>query len=106
VTGGLGDRFRYLRGASGRRYLFTGIATEELADFRSAVVLLARREPRGLRAVTVGLLDANGSPSATDRWPATLPRDAVVLVHLLADREADRAAIVADLTTASRALNG
>jgi hypothetical protein len=97
VRAGLGDRFRYQHGASGRRYLFTTIDANDLADFRSAVVVLARREPRGLRVLSVTELDADGQPIGAGRWPPLIPRDCLVLVHLLAERGEDRRAVVADL---------
>jgi hypothetical protein len=99
----LGDRFHYFRGVSGRRYLFTRIARADLADFRSAVVMLAHREPRGYRAFAVAELDRDGRLRAGRRWPRELPRDCIVLVHLLAERATDRGAVVADLTSAALA---
>jgi hypothetical protein len=102
IRGVLGDRFHYFRGVSGRRYLFTAIARRDLADFRSAVVILARREPRGLKAVTVAELDADGNLVASTR-PVPATRDLVVLVHLLAEDTADREAILADLSSAALA---
>jgi hypothetical protein len=97
---GFGDRYRYFRGASGRRYLFTVINRDELADFRSAVVLLARREPDGLHAASVSALDESGRPIGADRWPPLVPANCRVLVHLLAEHEDDRRAVVADLSRA------
>jgi hypothetical protein len=100
---GLGDRFRYFRGISGRRYLFTRIEADEVADFRLAVIILARREPRGLRALWVGELDANGDLTGCSRWPQIHRRDGVVLVHLLAEKAEARCAIVTDLMRATPA---
>jgi hypothetical protein len=88
MRAGLGDRFRYIRGISGRRYLFTHIEPDELADFRSAVVILARRERGGLRPLSVAELDAAGRPMGIAAWPLIVPRDGVVLVHLLAEHAA------------------
>jgi hypothetical protein len=102
VRAGLGDRFRYLRGGSDRRYLFTLIRPDELADFSSAVIVLARREPGGIRALSVTELDAGGNPVGTDRWPPIMPRDCLVLVHLLANRADERRSVVADLAAACR----
>jgi hypothetical protein len=100
---GLGDRFHYFRGRSGRRYLFSTVALAELSSFRSVVVILARREPCGrLAAYAVTILDRFGRPSDSRRpWPPIVPADSVTLVHLLAVTEADRLALVDDLTTAS-----
>jgi hypothetical protein len=48
---GLGDRYRYLVGASGRRYLFTRVSFESLEDYRGAVVVLERPAPRRKRGL-------------------------------------------------------
>lgn len=95
----LGDRFRYWRGASGRRYLFTEIDGAELADYRGAVAveiedragdeagegrvinLLEIDEDGGIRRHPVGF---NAEPSAA-------------FVHLLATSAAERQAILLDL---------
>jgi hypothetical protein len=102
---GLGDRFHYFRGASGRRYLFSAIPADELADFRSAVVLLARRTRGGrLAAYWMAVLDRFGRPVGERcGWPA-VPGDIVVLVHCLAKTDADRLDIVADLDQPAFAL--
>jgi hypothetical protein len=99
---GLGDRFTYVTGASGSRYLFTAINRDELADFASAVVVLARREPGGLRALSVAELDVAGNPIGIRRWPPASIRDCRVLVHLLAADADARRAIVSDLIAACR----
>ncbi|HWB49864.1 MAG TPA: hypothetical protein VG651_12200, partial [Stellaceae bacterium] len=44
---GLGDRFHYFRGLSGRRYLFTAVDRRDLPDFRSAVALVAEPAAEG-----------------------------------------------------------
>ena len=44
---GLGGRFHYFRGCSGRRYLFSSVPAETLADYRSAVVVLAESTRAG-----------------------------------------------------------
>ena len=57
---GFGDRFRYWRGRSGRRYLFTAVPPDDLDDFRSAVVILAGRRGRG------GWRPAGSTPSTPE----------------------------------------
>jgi hypothetical protein len=95
---GLGDRFHYFRGSSGRRYLFTAVAREDLGDFRSAVVIVARPAANGrLAAGWIATVDAFGRIEGRDRrlpdWP-----DAVMLVHLLAETDRERRDLVADLS--------
>ena len=68
---GLGDRFHYFRGHSGRRYLFSAVPQDELADFRYAVVVLARPAGNGrVAAHWIAVLDLLGRPTSSDRrWP-------------------------------------
>jgi hypothetical protein len=96
---GLGDRFHYFRGTSGRRYLFSAVAVTELADFCSAVVMMARRSPDGrLSAQWLTVLDPFGRPVGSPRhWPPVTAPDTVTLVHLLSATEAERFALVDDL---------
>lgn len=99
---GLGDRFHYFRGRSGRRYLFTLVSGEALADFRSVVAMLAEPAPCGrLAARAVVMLDALGrsGPPADRAWPPTADQPTLCLVHLLAATDAERRAVVADLAT-------
>jgi hypothetical protein len=100
---GVGDRFHYWRGATGRRYLFTAVAPDSLRDFRSAVVLLAEPGPgERLTARAVMTLDAQGRQAGGDLLsidrlsPAT-----IALVHFLAASEGERRSIVDDLMALS-----
>lgn len=77
------QRFRYWYGRSGRRYLFSEIGPTEVADLEGVVVLIPGRDAD--RPDYVGA-DATGYAG-----------HGPVFVHLLADTEADRAAVVADL---------
>ncbi len=95
---GLGDRFHYFRGSSGHRYLFTAVARDDLADFRSVVVLLARPAPNGrLAANWIAVTDSFGRLEARDRRLPDAP-DTIVLVHLLAETDRERRALIADLS--------
>ncbi len=97
---GLGDRFHYFRGRSGRRYLFTAVAGEALADFRNVVAMLAEPAPAGrLAARAVVTIDGRGriGPQPDRAWPPAQGRRVLCLVHLLAATEAERRAVVADL---------
>jgi hypothetical protein len=97
---GLGDRFHYFRGVSGHRYLFSAVTRGDLADFTSAVVILARRNAEGrLAAYWVATIDAAGRPTP-GRWPHVTAANEVVLVHLLAENEAARRDLIADLAPA------
>jgi hypothetical protein len=100
---GLGDRFHYFRGRSGRRYLFSVVERERLADFRNAVVMVADRASGRLAAQAMATLDAAGRPGAGD-WPFPVLRHGVLLVHLLAHTAAERRAVIADLAPAAIAL--
>ena len=64
---GLGYRYRYWRGASGRRYLFTAIPSESLADFRSVIVVHA--EPVAGGKLRAHVVYAVGDKGGTDGVP-------------------------------------
>jgi hypothetical protein len=99
---GLGDRFHYFRGRSGRRYLFSVVTSEALDDFRNVVAMLAEPAETGrLAAHAVVTVDGYGriGPPAARAWPPVAERQALCLVHLLAGTEAERCAVVADLAS-------
>ncbi len=101
---GLGDRFHYFRGASGRRYLFSKVPAKDFADFASAVVIVAERLMDGRLAVTwIAPLDSFGAPAAADRRSLRIRAGSLVLVHLLSESEAERNAMVADLLASATA---
>ncbi len=107
LKAGLGDRFHYFRGRSGRRYLFTLVSGEALEDFRCVVAVLAEPVPSGrLAARTVVTVDALGriGPVADLAWPPPADRQTLCLVHLLAGSEVERRAVVADLAALSMQL--
>ena len=100
---GLGDRYRYLVGASGRRYLFTRVSFDRLEECPGAVVALelpgaadADPDTGAERIVWLGEIDRDGR-----RRGPPLPRKArkslVVRVHLLAGDAAGRRAVLEDL---------
>jgi hypothetical protein len=96
---GLGGRFHYFRGDSGRRYLFSRVPAETLADYRSAVVILAEATRSGrLIAHAIATIDADGRTAAGDALPPAIAVDTVCLVHFLAGNESDRLNLIADLT--------
>lgn len=96
---GLGDRFHFFRGASGRRYLFSAVRNHEFADFHSAVMIVARRLADGRFAASiVTLIDGEGRPLNDTFMRESTTRDTVIFVHLLAGTDDARRALVADLT--------
>ena len=98
----LGDKFHYMTGASGRRYLFSTVAVNELRDFDNAVVVLAGPCECGTRqSVWVGALE-NGSGidrlrRAFRNW---LKRAERAHIHLLAGTSEERRRIIDDLCAA------
>jgi len=99
---GVGDRFYYWRGHSGRRYLFTVVSPDSLRDFRSAVVLFAEAGPgERLAAHAVATLDARGRQSGDGQPIADPPPGTVTLIHFLAASENERRWLVDDLTSIS-----
>ena len=97
-SAGLGYRYRYWRGASGRRYLFTAIPSESLVDFRSVIVVHAEPVAGGkLRARAVY---AVGDKGETDGVPPKKAPGDKVFVHFLAVTEDERRQAVADLAAA------
>lgn len=91
AVGGLAERFRFFRGASGRRHVFTrNEAPFESDDFEGAVVLAIRRDRAGaIAAVRI----------ACDRVPEGAV-GAEIWVHFLAMSRRERAAVAVDLAGA------
>lgn len=76
------QRFRYWYGRSGRRYLFSEVDRGEIADLDGVVLLVP---------------GTGDTPGHVGLDPVACPAKGPVFVHLLADTEAERSAIVADL---------
>lgn len=76
------QRFRYWYGHSGRRYLFSEVERGEIADLEGVVLLVPGNGD------TLGHVGLD---------PVACPASGPVFVHLLAETEAERSAIVADL---------
>ena len=95
----LGDRFHYWRGRSGDRYLFSAVPFDALADFRSAVTILAEPTPDGrFIAWAVAIVDSAGRLESPDgSWPAGVPHGSVAFVHFLAATDGDRRGLVDDI---------
>lgn len=99
---GLSDRYRYLVGRSGRRYLFSAVPAEELGAYRAAVVLL---DATAGHAAWMGEVDRDGM-----RRGAPLSARALAgrraWIHLLARSAADRRAVMDDLLANDAAPGG
>lgn len=95
---GLGDRFRYWQGGSGRRYLFTAMPGAEIGDVASAVVILAKRAGNGgFQGIDVCAPGDPGEPRAADLLAdLTADPELLAFVHLLADDIGERRAIIGD----------
>jgi hypothetical protein len=95
----LGDRFRYWRGSSGARYLFSAVPFAALADFRSAAAILAEPTADGrYLAWSAAVIDSAGRLNRLDQsWPVGAPAGSVAFVHFLAETEAELYALVSDL---------
>jgi hypothetical protein len=95
----IGDRFRYWRGSSGSRYLFSVVPFAALADFRNAAVILAEPTADGdFLAWTGAFIDASGRLEALDdAWPTGAIPGVLAFVHFLAESEAELRALLNDL---------
>lgn len=94
---GLGDRFRYFRGRSGRRYLFSAMDADALDDLAGAVLLVASDPVHGEpRPTWIGEIDENGLRHGRATGGAPAPRTRS-WVHLLAGSAEARRAVLSDL---------
>jgi hypothetical protein len=90
------------RGRSGRRYVVGvhDLDEIELAELTSAVLIAVERRPDGsARVLSVAAPRANTSPRVRQRWLSRVSsRGATEMhIHRLAESEAERRAVVADL---------
>ena len=95
----LGNRFQYWCGHSGTRYLFSAVPFETLADFRSAVAMLAEPTADGrFVAWTVAIIDSAGRLHAKDgSWPLISSAGSIAFVHFLAESDRERQLLVDEL---------
>jgi hypothetical protein len=94
---GLAERFRYWKGVSGRRYLFSAVPEDTLESLSNVVVVMAAHGPSGEpRAAWVGEIDARGRRRGRPLVPNRSQRIAA-FVHFLAFSDAERQAVVEDL---------
>lgn len=99
--GGFGERYRFFRGLSGRRHLFTEIDAGSLHVYRDAVLLLAETAPEGRLVGRSAFLIGRAGLSPRDR--ARLPAGRL-FIHLLAEDEAARRRVLDDLSAPARRL--
>jgi len=90
-------RYRHWRGASGRSYVFSVYAPDDCPAYEDAVVMVAARG-RALACVDLGALPLTTLEGLRRRYA---DRDVEFQIHVLADRGADRRALIADLTPAA-----
>jgi hypothetical protein len=96
LDAGYGDRFRYWRGASGRRYLFSLVPADALADFSSVVVMVAERRADG-RLIGRALVDVG---EAGYRYPVRFTPSETPFVHFMALSRDARRRLIEDLAAA------
>lgn len=101
---GLDDRFHFWRGASGRRYLFTEVAPENLRHFENVVVLLAEvtRSGRPI-AASASVIEARLFEGAALFRELAASSRLRPFVHFLATTPRARRGIVADLAAVESA---
>ena len=90
-------RYRHWRGASGKSYVFSVYAPDDCPAYEDAVVLVAARG-RALDCVDLGALPLTVLESLRRRHAGA---EVEFQVHVLAQRGADRRALIADLTGAA-----
>lgn len=97
---GLGENFRFWRGASGRRYLFSLVRDSDVDDLQNVILIEAGMS--GLEPVPVwlGEVDQDGERHGEAVGAANGPRRRRY-VHFLEGSAADRHAALGDLLAAS-----
>lgn len=98
---GMGGKFRYWQGGSGRRYLFTEVPLEELQDYSDAILVLTRPGKRTrFKPVWIGEVDkVNRRTKPWDRRQVRRAEGAYV--HFLAGSRSDRKRVIDDLNDAA-----
>ena len=90
-------RFRHWRGRSGRSYVFSVYAPQECPAYENAVLMIVARRGGPLACVDLGAV-----PELTLSHWRGLCRDRIgeveFQVHVLADRAAERKAVIEDLS--------
>ena len=90
-------RFRHWRGRSGRAYVFSVYAPQDCPAYENAVLMIAARRGGLLACVDLGPLPE----AALSQWRghyADRLDEVEFQIHVLSDRAAERAALIADLS--------
>jgi hypothetical protein len=93
---GLGGSFRYLRGASGRRYLFSLLRDSDFDDLQNVVMIEATVTDSDPAPVWLGEIDSEGVKSGYVIGYASGTKCSR-FVHFLAGNDDDRHATMIDL---------
>jgi len=93
---GLGDRFRYWRGTSGRRYLFSLLQETDFDDLQNVVMIEATIAGAEPIPVWLGEIDGEGTKSGFEIGMATAPKRRA-FAHFLAGSDSERHAVMLDL---------
>lgn len=94
---GFGDGFRYWRGASGRRYLFSAVPADATDDLANVVVIeAAASDGREPAPVWLGEVDGSGCRSGY-AIARTRGRPTRTFVHFPRGGDADRHSAMLDL---------
>lgn len=97
---GLGENFRFWRGASGRRYLFSLVRESDLVDLQNVVLIEAGMSGMEPVPVWLGEVDQDGERHGEAIGAATGPRRRRY-VHFLEGSADDRRVVLNDLMAAS-----
>jgi hypothetical protein len=101
ADGSLAAKFRYWRGASGRRYVFSVHPQRSCPAYDHAILLAARKDESGRRRIAF-VADTGGLPELVLAQAIRVVGDsaAELQMHLLAGSPSARAQIIADLCVA------
>ena len=98
---GFAERFHYLTGASGNRYLFSEIAVSELWDFPDAIVVLAGGgDAECPRILWIGTPERENGGHRGNTLRRLQARASRAHIHLLATSPDERRRIIEDLRAA------
>lgn len=99
---GLEPRFRFWRGLSGRRYLFTEVTAETLRHFEGVVLVLTETDAHGrISARWAGSLEGRGALAQQILRDFSFGRRLRAFVHLLGTTPRMRGEIVEDIAATS-----